>query len=303
MSTKAALERHSRAAVTLELLGLRVRVETDDSVFLRALVDCYDSPALAVVEAEARLVVCVTDPLSEEERILAARHVESDPSGALQTAGWIWPVRTPIELSSALNQWAVSVFEGFAFHAAAVVRGGKGILLPAPSRAGKSTLTAALLTRGFELLSDEVAALDQAPRRIRPYPRNLALRADVLTLLGLDDPTPAASSHGSRMISPSVLGAKRAATPAKLGLVLAPRYEPGAPTRTIRLRPSHVLPLLLDCSCSLVRHKSAGLDWLIAMAREVPAYQLTFSELGEALRVVQELSEASVGNGPWESWK
>lgn len=60
-------------------------------------------------------------------------------------------------------------------HAGVVVAGGRTILLPAASHAGKTTLVAALLARGAEYYSDEFALLDE-DGRVHPYPRPLQMR-------------------------------------------------------------------------------------------------------------------------------
>lgn len=62
-------------------------------------------------------------------------------------------------------------------HAGVVAIDGEALLLPARSRAGKSTLVAALLRAGAGYGSDEFAVIDPAGR-VHPYSRQLALRTD-----------------------------------------------------------------------------------------------------------------------------
>jgi hypothetical protein len=71
-------------------------------------------------------------------------------------------------------------------HAGVVEKGGRALLLPAMSRSGKSTLTAALLGVGFRFGSDELAPLD-AEGRVEPYPVPIRMREDALGRL---DPLP-----------------------------------------------------------------------------------------------------------------
>jgi len=63
------------------------------------------------------------------------------------------------------------------FHAAALSRNGKGIILAADSGCGKTTLTLALVRQGFQCLSDETAALNLNNGELAPYPRSLWVRA------------------------------------------------------------------------------------------------------------------------------
>lgn len=60
-------------------------------------------------------------------------------------------------------------------HAGVVAWRDQAILIPGPSRAGKSTLVAALVQAGATYYSDEFAVLD-ADGYVHPYPRPLALR-------------------------------------------------------------------------------------------------------------------------------
>ena len=66
---------------------------------------------------------------------------------------------------------------GFAvLHAGAVAYAGRAWLLAGPSGAGKTTLTLALLERGFPLLSDDFAPLELATGLVYPFPKSLGVR-------------------------------------------------------------------------------------------------------------------------------
>jgi hypothetical protein len=62
-------------------------------------------------------------------------------------------------------------------HAGVVVVDGRAMLLPGPSRAGKSTLAAALVRSGAEYFSDEFAPLDRHGH-VHPYARTPRQRPD-----------------------------------------------------------------------------------------------------------------------------
>jgi hypothetical protein len=66
---------------------------------------------------------------------------------------------------------------GFAvLHAGGVAHAGRAWLLAGPSGAGKTTLTLALLERGFRLLSDDFAPLEPSTGRVHPFPKSLGVR-------------------------------------------------------------------------------------------------------------------------------
>jgi hypothetical protein len=71
------------------------------------------------------------------------------------------------------------------FHAGVVSWDGGGIILPASSRMGKTTLVLKLVSHGFKFLSDEVGCLDPVRGILEPFPRKLNIRHGTPHLLGL----------------------------------------------------------------------------------------------------------------------
>jgi hypothetical protein len=71
------------------------------------------------------------------------------------------------------------------FHAGVVSWDGEGIILPASSFMGKTTLVLKLVSNGFKFLSDEVACLDPVGGILEPFPRKLNVRHGSPDLLGL----------------------------------------------------------------------------------------------------------------------
>lgn len=102
-------------------------------------------------------------------------------------------------------------------HAGAVAVGGRAIVLPGRSFAGKTTLVAELIRRGATYLSDEYAVLDERGR-VHPYPKALSIRA-------LGDAT---RSRGSTETQAAELGAATASDAVPLGFIVAASYRPGA---------------------------------------------------------------------------
>jgi len=83
-----------------------------------------------------------------------------------------------------LNAIVAGVRSHFLIHAGVVSRGGKGFILAADGGHGKTTLVLELIRRGFEFLSDEMAALGRADGRVHPFPRSLRVRPGTLELTG-----------------------------------------------------------------------------------------------------------------------
>jgi hypothetical protein len=72
----------------------------------------------------------------------------------------------------------------FLIHAGVVTRKGESVILAADAGYGKTTLVLELIKRGFDFLSDEMAALGRADRRVHAFPRSLRVRPGTLELTG-----------------------------------------------------------------------------------------------------------------------
>jgi hypothetical protein len=117
-------------------------------------------------------------------------------------------------------------------HAGVVGWRGRALLLPGASRAGKSTLVAALLRAGASYYSDEYAVLDPHGL-VHPFARPLSLRS--------------ANGAAPRRCGPEELGARAGQGPLPVGLVaggsMRPTLQDGDPILTNKLAYGLRLPL------------------------------------------------------------
>jgi len=90
----------------------------------------------------------------------------------------------PLLFEGGLN-WllATQVNFSFALHAAVIERGARAVIMPGPPGAGKSTLCAALVHRGWRLLSDEFALISFDDGRISPLARPISLKNHAIDLI------------------------------------------------------------------------------------------------------------------------
>ena len=116
-------------------------------------------------------------------------------------------------------------------HAGAVACGDRVIVMPGLSRAGKSTLVAALITAGATYFSDEYALFD-ANGMVHPYPRRFRLRPRYPH----DPPGPPVAIPEGRVGS----------GPLPVGLVVAPVYVRGAKWRPRDLSTGEAMLTLFD---------------------------------------------------------
>lgn len=159
------------AGFQVSLHGVRLAVVAD-SAATAVLLDRYVLPWLprtAVSGLPAARCVAVRRRAGDAGALEvvvddAVVEVVPDPVGAVPA------VQRALDEALVQRQSEVAVV-----HAGVVGHGGRAILLPGPTGAGKSTLVAELVRQGACYLSDEYALVD-ASGRVHPYPRPLLLR-------------------------------------------------------------------------------------------------------------------------------
>lgn len=185
------------------------------------------------------------------------------------------------------------------FHAGALDAGGTGILLPGTSGSGKSTLTAGLARCGLGYLTDELAALDLRRGELLPYPKPITVKAGSFGVLSDLEPDRCGSAGAGpcggeewqvAVGGDSGLRVGRACPPR---LVVAPRYERGAPTRLVPLSDTEAFLTLALHAVNLLPHGAAGSAALGRVVAQSSCYALTMSDLDEACALVRGLVEGT----------
>ncbi len=185
-------------------------------------------------------------------------------------------------LSQACHSLAAHSLAGLLFHAAGLARGERGLLLPGTMGAGKSTLAAWLLARGWFYLSDELVYLPHGPEVMLSLPRPLNLKPPSRPVLRpwFDYEAQAGrfySTPGTDLVPPELFNpATRPGRP-PLGLVIFPDYRAGATFELRRLPKARAGLELMRCLVNARNLPNHGFDEIALLARTVPAYKLTYS--------------------------
>jgi hypothetical protein len=146
------------------------------------------------------------------------------------------------------------------FHSAALARDGRAILIMADKGAGKSTLSWALQSQGWELLADDLARVDLVDARWSVFPghRQTKLTPAAARAFGheaeampvrFDDPGPAATAalFDKRVIETAQIpGDAGAAVPLAALVFLTARDPSAAAARIERLPPSAAVRSMLE---------------------------------------------------------
>jgi HprK-related kinase A len=182
-------------------------------------------------------------------------------------------------------------------HAAAIERGGRVALLPAPPGSGKSTLCAALVNRGWRLLSDELALIDPERGLLLPLARPVSLKNRSIDVIRAFAPEAQFSAVVHDTIKGSVAHMKppadsvrRDQEPAGLGWIVFPRFIADAPLQARQLRRSTGFMQLLDHAFNYHLHGRRGFECLADLVEPALALDFSYSRLDEAIDFFERLA-------------
>lgn len=162
-----------------------------------------------------------------------------------------------------------------AVHAAVVRVDGTVLVVPGPSHAGKSSLCAAVLDAGGEVLSDEYALVSPDGDRVAGWPRRVRLRTD---------------PHQFRRV-----GTARGGEVDHVDLVAVVEFDPHGddPLEVVALTQADlVTALLANTVCAASRPRFA-FDAIVAFARRTPGVQGVRGDAAVALEALVHLARAS----------
>jgi HprK-related kinase A len=204
-------------------------------------------------------------------------------------------------LEWSLNWCAATFANHFVMiHAAVVERGERAVVLPGQPGAGKSTLCAGLIHRGWRLLSDEFALVRPGDARLAPWPRPVSLKGPSIEIIRrfAVEPVigPAALDPEKGLVAhlrPPVASVARAREPATAAWIVFPRYAAGAPAALTPIPKARAFFRLADYSYN---QSSLGLPAFEALAHLIDtadAYEFVYGGLEAAIEGVDALASAA----------
>lgn len=181
-------------------------------------------------------------------------------------------------------------------HSAVLERSGRVLIMPAPPGSGKSTLCAALMLHSWRLFSDEMALIDPATGMVTPSPRPVSLKNQSIDIIRQRAPSatfgPVARDtlKGTvahmRVTPDSLFRAEQSARPAWL---VFPKYEAGSTLRPVIRPKASSLMQLTENSFNPHVHGRNGFNALADLVDQSDCYDLTYSNLDEAITWFDQL--------------
>lgn len=174
-------------------------------------------------------------------------------------------------------------------HGGAVQESGAGLVVVGLPGAGKTTLTAALVRSGLDLVADEATPLDLTTTRLRPYPRHLDLTPRALSLVEADGRHPCREEP--RDLDGPVLhvlaedlrpGAVVPCDGGEVRMLVLTSHRPGAAMELQPVGRAEAVAELAMHTFFFPRLGGCGLDVLARVVREATVVRLVAGDLATA---------------------
>ena len=223
------------------------------------------------------------------------------PQGTFLSGGVPQFFPFPLQTALAYLEWGLNrcVFRNahnyLMIHAAVVERGGRALILVGTSGSGKSTLCAALVLRGWRLLSDEIALI-ASDGSLAGLARPIGLKAESIRIIEEFAPH-ACMGPGSRgtskgliahMVPPkeSVLRVHERARPSWIFFV---NYQADAPVAFAPVSKAKALMRIADCAFDYTLLGRQGFEMLADVVESTRTFDLVYGNLVETVDLLTAL--------------
>ena len=207
----------------------------------------------------------------------------------------------PINQAFAMFEWGLNwVIANHAHqfaivHAASVEKNGRGYIFPGAPGSGKSTLCAALVCRGWRLLSDEMALISLTDGLIWPIVRPISLKNASIEIIRKfeagavlgDIVTDTAKGNIAHMRPPkaSVISFR---VPVAPFAVVFPTYRAGAKTEYVEISKGQTLMRLAENCFNYPVLGAAGFNCLANAVEQSRCHTAVYSELDDVIASLEQ---------------
>ncbi len=179
-----------------------------------------------------------------------------------------------------------------ALHAGGVRRNGACIILPGESGSGKSSLTAWLISNGFQYLTDELVFLG-ADASVTPLTRPVSLKGgeEFLARFVADDQRGLTIADENGAIIPHrLLNQDYQPQRSELSHSIFPQFIPGAPLSLEEISPARSCLYLLQSHVNARNHDGLGVETLSRIVRACRSYTLSYGSFDDLEAVFEPAS-------------
>lgn len=208
----------------------------------------------------------------------------------------------PVDMAVPMLEWSINwcaatrANQYVMIHAAVLERGGRALILPGVTGAGKSTLCAGLAHRGWRLFSDEFALIRPGDGALDPWPRPISLKNVSIDVIRRWAPeaymsasVPNTNKGTVAHVRPPTDSVRRAAEAAPPAWLVFPTFTRDAAAQLTRVPKARAFFRLADCSFNYESLGIRGFRTLSRMIDECDAYEFRYSSLDDALSLLGAL--------------
>ena len=194
--------------------------------------------------------------------------------------------------------WCISTqaHQYLIFHAATVERNGRAVIMPAPSGSGKSTLCAALIHRGWRLISDELTLISLSDQTVQPLVRPVSLKNKSIAIIQAYVPEAVMSDVTLDTVKGTVAHMKvpdahivDMAIPSTPTWVIFPKYVANAAPQLTPVSKAQTLVELAKNSFNYGLHGNAGFNALGRLLDSCDCFSFEYSQLDDAMEAFNSL--------------
>lgn len=212
----------------------------------------------------------------------------------------------PVEHGYALLEWGLNwcisrhCHQYLTIHAGVIEMNGFAAILPAPPGSGKSTLTAALVHRGWRLLSDELALISRRDGLLIPIARPVNLKNQSIDIIRAFEPSAVIGEAARETTKGTVAHMRapaesvaRANEPARPAWVIFPKYVPGGPARLTPLAKGNAFMELAESAFNYSALGEEGFRVLADVIERCDCFNFSYSSLDDAVATFARLEPPS----------
>jgi HprK-related kinase A len=195
--------------------------------------------------------------------------------------------------------WTIAENANFflVLHAASIERDGRTAVLPAPSGSGKSTLCAALVSRGWRLISDETTLISLADGTISAVSRPISLKNESIEAIRrfVPDGVFAGPFSGTEkgtvaFLKPPADSVRRVGEPAVPAWIVMPKFaRHAAPLLTGRGK-ADTFMAITESAYNLDLFGRAGFETLATLVDRCDCYDFVYGELEDGVAIFDKIA-------------
>lgn len=183
-------------------------------------------------------------------------------------------------------------------HSGAVERGGHVMLFPAWPGAGKTTLCAALVHRGWRLFSDEFGLIRPSTREAMPIPRPMPLKNESIAVIKAFVPDaefgpiiPNTRKGTIAHVKPPTASIRDAAQSAAVRWIVFPQWSAGADLLCEEMPKAEAFLLLATNAFNYEMLGETAFDAVRQLVGAARCYRLVYSDLPQVIARLNEIAE------------